>query len=97
MRFAIADTGAGMEPEVRARVFEAFFTTKEVTGTGLGLWVSHEIIAKHHGIVHLRSRTASAGKSSGTVFQIFLPDDPDQTAAAGKTAETTEAPSTKEP
>ena len=43
---------------MRERIFEAFFTTKEVTGTGLGLWVSHEIILKHGGIVHLRSRTA---------------------------------------
>jgi signal transduction histidine kinase len=70
-----------MERAVRERVFEAFFTTKEVTGTGLGLWVSHEIILKHRGVVHVRSRTASKseaveGKGSGTVFQIFFPDDP---------------------
>jgi PAS domain S-box-containing protein len=81
IRFAVADTGSGMEPEVREHIFEAFFTTKEVTGTGLGLWVSHEIILKHHGLVHVRSRAvsykpAAARKSSGTVFQIFLPDDP---------------------
>ena len=80
IRFAVADTGTGMEPEVREHIFEAFFTTKEVTGTGLGLWVSHEIILKHHGSVRVRSRGASselaaAKKSSGTVFQIFLPDD----------------------
>jgi signal transduction histidine kinase len=61
VRFAVADTGAGMEPAVRERVFEAFFTTKEVTGTGLGLWVSHEIIIKHHGLVHVRSRTPTSG------------------------------------
>jgi signal transduction histidine kinase len=65
-----------MEPEVRERAFEPFFTTKEVTGTGLGLWVSHEIIVKHRGLVHLRSRTAMAGQAGGTVFQIFIPDDP---------------------
>jgi PAS domain S-box-containing protein len=76
VRFMVADTGTGMEPEVTERVFEAFFTTKEVTGTGLGLWVSHEIIVKHGGLVHVRSRIATNGKASGTVFQLFIPDGP---------------------
>jgi PAS domain S-box-containing protein len=83
VRFVVADTGAGMEPEVRERVFEAFFTTKEVIGTGLGLWVSQEIIEKHRGLMRVRSRTAQDGKGSGTVFELFLPDDP-QLARAGK-------------
>ena len=79
IRFAVADTGAGMEPEVRGQIFEAFFTTKEVTGTGLGLWVSHEIILKHHGLVRVRSRSAvptdpPSRNGHGTVFDIFLPD-----------------------
>ena len=80
IRFAIADTGAGMDPDVRQHIFEAFFTTKEATGTGLGLWVSHEIILKHHGTVRVRSRNgALSGQSpmhaSGTVFQFFIPDE----------------------
>jgi PAS domain S-box-containing protein len=75
IRFTIADTGSGMPPEVRKRAFEAFFTTKEVTGTGLGLWVSQEIVARHQGTFRVRSRVASSGKDSGTVFQIFIPDD----------------------
>jgi PAS domain S-box-containing protein len=75
VRFTIADTGSGFDNEVREHIFEAFFTTKEVTGTGLGLWVSHEIILKHHGLVHVRSRPASSGKPSGTVFQLFFPDN----------------------
>lgn len=77
VRFTIADTGSGFDREVREHIFEAFFTTKEVIGTGLGLWVSHEIILKHHGLVHVCSRTASSGKPSGTVFQLFFPDDQD--------------------
>jgi PAS domain S-box-containing protein len=90
VRFTVADTGCGMAPGVRERVFEAFFTTKEVTGTGLGLWVSHEIILKHRGMVHLRSRPAGSGPSSGTVFQLFLPDDPTLTVEAPlQTAEAT--------
>jgi len=76
IRFTVADTGSGMEAEVRERAFEAFFTTKEVTGTGLGLWVSHEIIVKHRGFVHVRSRTPHAGGQHGAVFQVFIPDDP---------------------
>jgi signal transduction histidine kinase len=75
VRITVADTGVGMEPEVRERIFEAFFTTKDVTGTGLGLWVSHEIILKHHGLVHVHSRTAARGGQSGTVFQLFFPDN----------------------
>ena len=81
IRFTVADTGAGMEPEVREHIFEAFFTTKEVTGTGLGLWVSLEIILKHHGTVRVRSRSAATADGSprtdsGTVFEIFIPDNP---------------------
>jgi signal transduction histidine kinase len=92
VRFVVADTGAGMEKAVRERVFEAFFTTKEVTGTGLGLWVSHEIIVKHRGLVHVRSRTAPKGRNaqekiSGTVFQIFFPDDPKLTTGVRETVE----------
>ncbi|MGA9584159.1 MAG: ATP-binding protein [Terracidiphilus sp.] len=80
VRITIADTGSGMTRDVRDRLFEAFFTTKGATGTGLGLWVSHEIILKHHGIIHLRSRAASDGdSSSGTVFQIFFPDNEELT------------------
>jgi PAS domain S-box-containing protein len=81
IRFTVADTGAGMEPEVREHIFEAFFTTKEVTGTGLGLWVSQEIVLKHHGSMRVHSRSASpadgpARRDSGTVFEVFIPDDP---------------------
>ena len=86
IRFVVADTGSGMEPEVRERVFEAFFTTKESTGTGLGLWVSHEIILKHHGMIRLRSRTAQSGQTGGTVFQLFIPDDENLTSPAKKKA-----------
>ncbi|MGH9598500.1 MAG: ATP-binding protein [Terracidiphilus sp.] len=80
IRFVVADTGTGMDAEVREHAFEAFFTTKEVTGTGLGLWVSHEIILKHRGLVHVRSRAARPGEPGGTVFQVFIPDDPKLTA-----------------
>jgi PAS domain S-box-containing protein len=79
IRFTFADTGTGMDAEVREHAFEAFFTTKEVTGTGLGLWVSQEIIAKHRGLVHLRSVPAGGKRASGTVFQVFIPDNENST------------------
>lgn len=82
VRMTIADTGCGMSPDVRERLFEAFFTTKGATGTGLGLWVSHEIILKHHGILHVRSR-----EGAGTVFQIFFPDDEQLIASVAASAE----------
>jgi signal transduction histidine kinase len=74
VRFQVADTGCGMLPEVQKHIFEAFFTTKEVTGTGLGLWVSSEIVAKHRGTMRVRSRPPGVGVLSGTVFELFFPD-----------------------
>ncbi len=74
VRFQVADTGSGIPREARQHIFEAFFTTKEVTGTGLGLWVSSEIITKHEGMVRVRSRETSEGSTSGTVFELFFPD-----------------------
>jgi PAS domain S-box-containing protein len=88
VRFTLADTGAGMERAVSERAFEAFFTTKEVTGTGLGLWISYEIVDKHHGLIRVRSRSATPGKPSGTVFQFFIPDDPNLLGAADPVAGT---------
>jgi signal transduction histidine kinase len=67
VRITIADTGSGMTEAVRRRIFEPFFTTKEITGTGLGLWISSEIIAKHQGTVRVRSRPAvAAAENNGT-------------------------------
>ena len=69
VRVFVTDTGVGMSAETRRRVFEAFFTTKQATGTGLGLWVSEEIIRKHAGTVRVRSR-----EGVGTTFAVFFPD-----------------------
>jgi signal transduction histidine kinase len=67
-RVTVADTGTGIPPAIRKRVFEPFFTTKETVGTGLGLWVSQQVLDKHQGSIRVRSRV---GK--GTVFSVFLP------------------------
>ena len=71
LRVMVADTGCGMSEATRRRIFEAFFTTKATTGTGLGLWVSEEIIRNHKGHVHVKS-CEKPGKS-GTVFSIYFP------------------------
>jgi signal transduction histidine kinase len=68
----IADTGCGMSPETRGRMFDAFFTTKSITGTGLGLWVSADIIRNHHATVRVRS--VQGGKRQGTAISIAFPE-----------------------
>ena len=69
----VADTNGGIPPEVLSRIFEPFFTTKGQYGTGLGLWVSHEIVERHKGT--LRVRSSQRPSCSGTVFTLFLPFD----------------------
>jgi two-component system NtrC family sensor kinase len=64
------DNGIGIPPEVQKDIFKPFFTTKEVgKGTGLGLYVSHEIIRRHGGRISVASET---GK--GSTFTIELPN-----------------------
>lgn len=66
----VADTGAGIGPDIIGRIFDAFFTTKhEASGVGLGLSVVHAIVTRHKGTITVDS---SVGK--GTRFVITLPD-----------------------
>ncbi|MFP5237148.1 MAG: ATP-binding protein [Acidobacteriota bacterium] len=67
----IADRGHGMSREVRSRLYEPFVSTKPSTGTGLGLWVSKQIVEKHRGSI--RARSSTEGNRHGTVFAVFLP------------------------
>lgn len=71
MVMTIADTGCGMGPEVLGSIYKAFYTTKGIGGTGLGLWISREIVDRHRGRLLVRSRE-QAGRR-GTVFVLFLP------------------------
>jgi two-component system, NtrC family, sensor kinase len=66
---SVADNGHGIPDELKIRIFEAFFTTKEVgQGTGLGLSISHDIINKHHGELIMESAVGI-----GTTFTVILP------------------------
>jgi signal transduction histidine kinase len=69
----VADTGSGIPPATLDRIFKPFYTTKGITGTGLGLWISKEIMDRHNGWVRVRSQ--HTGIRTGTVFSIFLPYD----------------------
>jgi PAS domain S-box-containing protein len=72
VRVTVADTGEGISPAIASRLFEPFQTTKELTGTGLGLWVSKGIVEKHGGHIGTRTRR---GEGHGTVFTVWLPVD----------------------
>ena len=71
----IADTGDGMSADTRSRLFQPFFDTKKLTGTGLGLWMCADILRRCGGRIAVRSRNAC--ERSGTVFRVFLPLSPD--------------------
>jgi PAS domain S-box-containing protein len=78
LRVVVADEGVGIPANVRAKIFEPFFTTKGEGGTGLGLWITTDILRKYQGTMQLRSSTREG--SSGTCFSVFLPFevDPEQ-------------------
>jgi signal transduction histidine kinase len=69
--FTVADSGSGMTRSTIDRIFEPFFTTKGPSGTGLGLWISREIVDRHQG--HVKVRSSHSRGPSGTTFQLFLP------------------------
>jgi PAS domain S-box-containing protein len=71
VRFTIADTGCGINSEQRKNLFEPFYTTKQDVGTGLGLWISKQLIEKHSGSIRFRSSVRSP--KHGTAFSVFLP------------------------
>ncbi len=69
LRLSIADTGTGIPPEIRERIFEPYFTTKEIgKGTGMGLAIIHGIVTGSGGLISCHSRPGE-----GTVFHVHLP------------------------
>ena len=81
IRLTVADTGTGMEDEIKERIFDPFFTTKETgRGTGLGLASVYGITKSHDGYIEVESQ-----KGKGCLFNIYLP------ASARKPLDTPEA------
>ena len=71
VRLTIADTGQGIPEAAKTRLFEPFYTTKGLHGTGLGLWISESIVQRHKG--RLTVRSTQHPQRHGTVFSLFLP------------------------
>jgi len=66
---SVMDTGVGMNQQVIERIFEPFYTTKEIgSGSGLGLSMAYGIIQQHNGFIKVFSKV-----NSGSVFKIYLP------------------------
>ena len=70
-RVTIAGRGIGIAKENLERIFEAFFTTKAMKGTGVGLWLSSAIIRGHRGRIRVKSSTQP--RRSGSCISVFLP------------------------
>lgn len=71
VRVIVADSGVGIAKENRGKVFDAFFTTKELKGTGIGLWLSSSIVQEHGGRIQIKSSTHP--NKSGTSVSVKLP------------------------
>jgi PAS domain S-box-containing protein len=68
----VEDNGCGIEPRHLTRIFEPFFSTKGIHGTGLGLWVSKSIVEKHGGSIRVDSQS-NPGRPTYTAMVLQLP------------------------
>jgi signal transduction histidine kinase len=73
----VADSGHGMSQDTQERLFEAFHSTKGINGTGLGLWISKQILDKHGASVRVKSLPGL-----GTTFHLFFPHQLEALASA---------------
>lgn len=89
IRITVADTGSGIPPATRRRIFEPFYTTKRDVGTGLGLWVCKSVVDHHKGTIRVRS-SAAPGKS-WTAVSVYFPFD-SRTKAGDRSDEESEPP-----
>jgi signal transduction histidine kinase len=73
VRITIADSGTGMDQQTLKRIFEPFFTTKGIGGTGLGLWVTLDLVHKNFGSIRVRS--SNRPNRHGSVFALYFPHE----------------------
>jgi two-component system, NtrC family, sensor kinase len=71
VRVTVADQGTGIPPENMKKIFDAFFTTKDLKGSGVGLWLSSSIVQEHGG--YIRARSCARRSASGTCLSVVLP------------------------
>lgn len=71
IRFTVRDNGMGIPPESMSRVFDAFYTTRNSVGTGIGLFIAKQFIEAHGGQIHIKSDVKP--ETRGTEVNIFLP------------------------
>ena len=81
VRITVADNGVGIDPEDARRLFEPFYSTKGLKGTGLGLAVTKKIVEEHGGTIEV-----DASHEQGTIFTITLPTSRDAAPASSDTA-----------
>jgi len=74
-KLTVEDDGPGVAADQRTRIFEPFFTTKTDVGTGLGLWVTREIVQRHRGSIDVHSKPDPG--AHGAVFTILFPSAPE--------------------
>lgn len=73
VRLTIEDTGTGIDPAIQDRIFDPYFTTKELgKGSGMGLAIVHGIVHNHGGVISVKSKMGD-----GAVFSVLLPASPD--------------------
>ena len=68
----ISDNGGGIDEKYMSKIFEPYFTTKDVNGTGIGLYISKEIIHKH-----MKGSLTAVNTSKGAKFIISIPSKKD--------------------
>lgn len=78
VRLTVSDSGGGIDPAIRSRLFDPFFTTR-AEGTGLGLAIVHSIVEAHHGRVEVESVVGQ-----GAAFSIVLPHPPAASSGEGR-------------